>query len=168
MPWRPMTSPDLDRVQELADRIHVDHPEDRDVLAERLELYPAGCHVLEEGGSIVGYALTHPWRFGEPPPLNERLRGIPPVPTTYYIHDVALLPGGRGKGHAADIAERVAEHARSEGFTNMSLVAVNGSRRFWERLGFRAEAVPGLETKLLSYGSDATLMVRDLTTAGRR
>ncbi|HZH53242.1 MAG TPA: GNAT family N-acetyltransferase [Microvirga sp.] len=168
MPWRPMTAPDIDRVQELADRIHVDHPEDREVFAERLALYPQGCHVLVEDGGIVGYAITHPWRFGEPPPLNSRLREIPREADTYYLHDVALLPEGRGRGFAAQGAELIAGRARVAGFTNMSLVAVNNSQTFWRRLGFRAEAVPGLGTKLLSYGSDAVLMKRDLTKASDR
>lgn len=168
MPWRPMTAQDLDRVQELADRIHLDHPEDPEVFAERLALYPQGCHVLEEDGRIVGYAIAHPWRFGEPPPLNSQLRAIPTDADTYYLHDVALLPRGRGKGLAAQGAELIAEHARAAGFANMSLVAVNNSQTFWKRLGFRVASVPGLDTKLLSYGSDAALMKRDLTEASDR
>jgi ribosomal protein S18 acetylase RimI-like enzyme len=163
-----MAHPDLDRVLDLADRIHVDHPEDREVFVERLRLYPQGCHVLAEEGLLIGYAVTHPWRFGEPPPLNSRLGDIPHIATTYYIHDVALLPEGRGRGYAARIAQLLAEHARASGFANMSLVAVNDSQAFWNRLGFHARAVPGLERKLLSYGSDAVLMVRDLKQAGER
>jgi ribosomal protein S18 acetylase RimI-like enzyme len=168
MPWRPMTSRDLDEVQRVADEIHVDHPEDRDVFEERLHLYGRGCHVLAEDGRILGYAITHPWRFAGPPPLNARLGAIPGDATTYYIHDVALLPDGRGRGHAATIADLLAGRAQEEGFTSMSLVAVNGSQTFWGRLGFRRQAVPGLATKLLSYGSDAALMVRDLTEASGR
>lgn len=168
MPWRPMTSQDLDDVLKVADEVHVDHPEDREVLEERLHLHPGGCHVLDEDGRVVGYAITHPWRFAEPPPLNARLRAIPDDATTYYIHDVALLPAGRGRGHAARIGNLLADHAKAQGFVTLSLVAVNGSQTFWERLGFRAEAVPGLAAKLLSYGSDAVLMVRDLREARGR
>lgn len=164
MPWRPMTGEDIDNVKELADRIHRDHPEDRHVFAERQHLYPGGCHVLVDEDRIAGYALTHPWHFGEPPPLNSRLGEIPRDATTYYIHDVALLTTGRGKGHAGEAARLLTDHARRAGFTNVSLVAVNNSTAFWERQGFRVAAAPGLEAKLLSYGPDAALMVRDLTT----
>jgi len=166
MPWRPMTSRDLDAVQTVADRVHRDHPEEREVFVERLRLYGQGCHVLAEDGEVLGYALTHPWRFAEPPPLNSRLGDIPRDAATYYVHDLALLPEGRGRGHAGVIARMLADHARAQGFGTLSLVAVNGSQTFWKRLGFREEAVPGLETKLLSYGSDAAFMVRDLTEAG--
>ena len=162
MPWRPMTPQDLPQVQILADTIHVSHPEDFEVLAERQRLYPQGCLMLVEGEDPIGYALTHPWRFGEPPPLNELLRAIPSDATTYYIHDVALMPVARGKGYALQAADRLVAHAREAGFGNLSLVAVNRSQAFWEKAGFRVTALPGLEAKLSSYGQDAVLMVRDL------
>lgn len=167
MPWRPMTLQDLDRVQVLADAIHPAHPESRDVFTERRRLYPEGCHVLEAEGRVIGYALSHPWRWGEPPPLNSRLGEIPRNASTYYIHDIALLPEARGKGYASQIVERAAEHAREAGLGSLSLVSVNRSQVVWERLGFRATAAPGLDGKLMSYGSDAVLMVRDLTEAKR-
>lgn len=165
MSWRPMTARDLAQVQALADAIHLDHPEDASVFAERLHLYPQGCLALEENGHLVGYALTHPWHYGKPPALNSSLGEIPHDATTYYVHDVALLPTARGKGHAARIGERLAEHAAKAGIGNLSLVAVNNSQGFWERLGFRRTGVPGLEEKLLTYGPDAVLMTRTLTRA---
>jgi GNAT superfamily N-acetyltransferase len=168
MPWRPMAPQDLGPVQRVAECVHVAHPEDPEVFAERLRLYRHGCHVLDQDGAILGYAIAHPWRFAEPPALNTRLDALPVAATTYYVHDVALLPEGRGRGHAAEAARRLAAHARAEDFATMTLVAVNRSRSFWEKLGFRGRAVPGLETKLQSYGPDAVLMVRHLTTAGDR
>jgi len=165
--WRPMTPQDLDRVQFLADRIHPDHPEGMHVFSERLRLYPQGCHVLAAKVRLIGYAIAHPWRLGEPPPLNSRLGAIPPEPSTCYIHDVALLPEARGKGCASEIVDNLADHAREAGLGNLSLVAVNRSWMFWEKLGFCAAALPGLEEKLRSYGPDSMLMLRDLTKATR-
>jgi GNAT superfamily N-acetyltransferase len=162
-----MTDADLADVQALADTIHVDHPEDAAVFADRLRLYPQGCAVLDVDGRLIGYALTHPWRYGEPPPLNSELRHIPQNATTYYLHDVALLPEARGRGYAMQIGDRLMCHAEQEGFPNLSLVAVNGSQPFWEKLGFRVTVIPGLESKLLSYGPDAVLMVRHLTQSER-
>lgn len=162
MSWRPMTGGDLAAVQILADTIHIDHPEEPHVFAERLRLYPQGCAVLEVDGRLIGYALTHPWRYGEPPALNSHLRHIPTDATTYYVHDVALLPEARGRGYAMAMGDWLVDHAAQGGLPNLSLVAVNGSQPFWERLGFRATVIPGLESKLLSYGPDAVLMVRNL------
>ncbi len=165
MPWRPMTPQDLARVQVLADAIHADHPEDAEVLAERQRLYPQGCLMLVEGERALGYALSHPWQRGEPPPLNTQLGALPKEATTYYIHDVALLPEARGKGYASQAADMLIEHARAAGFGSLSLVAVNRSQAFWEGAGFRATAASGLEAKLASYGPDAVLMVRDLASS---
>jgi GNAT superfamily N-acetyltransferase len=159
-----MTPGDLPQVQILADTIHVGHPEDFHVLAERQRLYPQGCLMLTEDEQAIGYALTHPWSLGEPPPLNGLLGELPAAPTTYYIHDVALRPEARGKGYAVQAADRLVAHARAAGFDNLSLVAVNGSRAFWERVGFRAMALTGLAAKLASYGPDAVLMVHDLAS----
>ena len=164
MAWRLMTPEDMPRVQVLADTIHVGHPEDLEVLAERQRLYPQGCLMLTEGQQAIGYALTHPWHYGEPPPLNGLLGKLPAAPTTYYIHDVALLPAARGKGYAVQAAERLIAHARAEGFGNLSLVAVNRSQAFWERFGFRMVSITSLDAKLASYGPDAVLMVRDLAS----
>jgi GNAT superfamily N-acetyltransferase len=46
-----MTANDLVAVKALADRIHVDHPEDMHVFAGRLRLHPAGCWVLAHPGA---------------------------------------------------------------------------------------------------------------------
>ena len=164
MSWRLMTSEDMPRVQVLADSIHVCHPEDLEVLAERQRLYPQGCLMLTEDQQAIGYALTHPWHYGEPPPLNGLLGKLPAAPTTYYIHDVALLPVARGKGYAVQAADRLIAHARAAGFGNLSLVAVNRSQAFWERVGFCVLSITGLDAKLASYGPDAALMVRDLAS----
>ncbi|MGF9763970.1 GNAT family N-acetyltransferase [Microvirga sp. 0TCS3.31] len=164
MAWRPMTPQDLTQVEALADAIHVSHPEDPEVLAERQRLYPQGCFMLIEDKRAIGYALTHPWRFAEPPPLNRLLGAIPAQATTYYIHDIALVPEARGKGYAAQITDRLVSHAREARFDNLSLVAVNKSQVFWEKAGFRVIAVPDLRPKLASYGPDAALMLRNVAS----
>jgi ribosomal protein S18 acetylase RimI-like enzyme len=163
VPWRPMTPEDFTAVKALADAIHLDHPEDMDVFVERQGLYPQGSHVLVDDGCMIGYALTHPWILGEPPSLNARLGALPPRPSTYYVHDLALSPGARGKDHASKAVEMLVRHARENGFANLSLVAVKGSQNFWKRMDFQIKAIPGLERKLASYGSDAVFMVRNLT-----
>ncbi|MFD0462089.1 hypothetical protein ACFQY9_09505 [Microvirga aerilata] len=64
MPWRPMTPQDLAQVQVLADAIHVDHPEDAAVIAERQHLYPQGCLVLAEGRAWVAMRSPIPGGSG--------------------------------------------------------------------------------------------------------
>ena len=78
--WRPMEPVDLEEVHSIADRTHPDHPEDFAVLAERRQLFPDGCKVLDRDGAIVGYAISHPWLFGAPPALNSLLELCQPNP----------------------------------------------------------------------------------------
>lgn len=162
--WRPATENDLAAVVAIADVVHVNYPEDAATIADRLRLYPAGCALLELDGKPAGYTLTHPWRYGAPPTLNMMLGAIPERPTTYYIHDLALLPQTRGTGAGAAMAEAIVAHARETGHDNASLVAVNSSVPFWSRVGFEVVHEPALAAKLLTYDADARFMVRKLTT----
>jgi GNAT superfamily N-acetyltransferase len=158
-----MAPADLPAVGALAERIHPAYPEDDAVFAERLRLYPAGCHVLARGAGIVAYVVSHPWH-GEPPALNTLLGALPAAPSMLYIHDLALAPEARGTGAASEIVSQLAGHARGIGVPGLSLVAVNGSADFWRRRGFEARHDPALDRKLRSYGGDAQLMTRSLDT----
>ncbi|MFA5952431.1 MAG: GNAT family N-acetyltransferase [Hyphomicrobium sp.] len=163
--WRAMQTVDLAAVSSLGDLVHVNYPEDAGVFAERLRLYPAGCFLLEgEAGSAIGYAVTHPWHFKKPPELNSMLGALPEPASSYYIHDIALLPAGRGSGAASRLVAAIIAHARETGAPNISLIAVNGSIPFWARHGFEVDADPALDAKLKSYDDDARFMVRPSRT----
>jgi GNAT superfamily N-acetyltransferase len=161
--WRPMTADDLQATCALSATIHQAYPEDDAVFAERLRLYPAGCHVYAAAESVAAYVLSHPWREFDAPPLNSLLGELPATPSTYYIHDLALAPYARGTGAAASIVRKLADQAREAGLHTMSLVAVNGSAGFWQRQGFVQTEVPALAEKLRSYRDEGVrFMVRML------
>lgn len=160
--WRAVTSADLPAVMAVAAAVHPGYPEDEEVFAERLALYPAGCLCLADAQGVAGYALSHPWRLREVPALNTLLGAIPADAAAYYIHDLALLPRTRGAGAAADIVAHLAEHARASGLAIMALIAVNGSAGFWQRHGFRVTHDPSLDRKLASYDDAACYMTREL------
>ena len=164
--WRDMSVTDLPAVSALATRIHPAYPEDDAVFAERLQLYPAGCRVLEGEQGLVAYVVSHPWRHLEPPALNALLGALPTQPSTFYIHDLALAPEVQGTGAGGEIVALLADHASVTGLSSMSLIAVNGSSGFWQRQGFEAVQDPLLDPKLRSYGDDARFMVRSLVPAG--
>ena len=160
--WRPMNGSDLDGVMAVAEVVHPDYPERPAVFAERLELFPPGCHVLADGGDVFGYIVSHPWRAGEPVPLDSLLEALPAVEGTRYLHDIALLPEARGAGHAGRGVARVVRDAYLAAAPSLSLVAIPGTQPFWEGQGFavRSEALaPGA---LGAYGGGAVWMVRDL------
>jgi GNAT superfamily N-acetyltransferase len=160
--WRTMTAFDLTAVDAIANQVHPDFFEASDVLAERQALYPNGCYLLEIGERPAGYVLSHPWRQGSLPALNTLLGALPTDADTYYLHDLALLPVTRRIGAASFIVEALIKHAAAQGFASMHLVAVNGSRGFWERHGFVVDVVPALAEKLRSYEDSAAYMVRPL------
>jgi ribosomal protein S18 acetylase RimI-like enzyme len=157
-----MTPRDLSAATGIANLVHVDFPEDAAVFEERLKLYPPGCWVLGQGSDIAGYLVSHPWRFGTPPALNSQLGELPADASTYYIHDLTLLPAARGSGAASAIVRQILAHAMQRGFANVSLVAVSGSAPFWQTHGFRLKGDDAdIRRELVSYGGDAHFMVRD-------
>ncbi len=160
--WRTMTGYDLDAVARIANTVHPDFYESPEVLAERQRLYHHGAYLLEVNERPAGYVLSHPWRLGSLPALNTLLGQLPELSDTYYIHDLALMPVARRVGAASYITNALSKHARAQGFPTMSLVAVNGSQGFWERHEFEVVDIPELFPKLLSYASEARLMVRRL------
>ncbi len=160
--WRAMMAEDVFGVVAVAAAVHPKFHEEAEVLAERQRLFPQGARLLERQGRVVGYALSHPWRRGELPRLNSLLGAIPKDASTYYIHDLALLPEARGTRAAGEVVASLEALARSLLFTSMSLVAVNGSSRFWEKHGFRVVGSPELSLKLASYEEAAALMVKPL------
>jgi hypothetical protein len=157
-----MTPGDLPAMLIIADIVHPAYPEAAAVFIERLALYPQGCLVLENGEAPVGYIVSHPWLYGEPPRLNSLLESVPVNPTTYYIHDIALLPEARGTGAAASAVERLVVHSGLHGFSNLSLIAVNNSVEFWRRHAFHAVEDSKLARKLLSYDANARFLVREI------
>jgi GNAT superfamily N-acetyltransferase len=163
--WRPMREGDLAAVPAVAAVVHPDFPEDVSVFAERLRLSPDGCFALEAAtaaGGLAGYMVSHPWHAGSPPALDTLLVALPEPPGTWYLHDLALLPAARGSGAGAAIVAALADQARRQGFSTLSLVAVGGSSGFWQRQGFSAADDPALSQKLASYGATARFMVRVL------
>ena len=157
-----MTAYDLPAVEKIAAVVHPGFPESSEVLADRQRLYHNGCYLFEIREKPAGYVLSHPWRAGAPPALNSMLGEIPADATTYYLHDLALLPVARRIGAASEIVEALTKHATVRGFSTMSLIAVNGSQGFWQKHGFAVTEIPELDGKVESYEASARLMVKQL------
>jgi len=160
--WRALTGYDFGAVFEIANKVHPGFFEAEAVLAEKFALYGNGCYLLEVSEKPAGYVLSHPWRRGDLPALDQMLGAIPVDADTYYIHDLALLPLTRGLGAARQIVTALTKHAQVMGYPTMSLVAVNGSVPFWEKQGFVVEERPELAGKLAAYEEAARYMVKAL------
>lgn len=160
--WRPMRNDDLAAVAAISDAVHgAAYTEAPAIYAERLALYPAGCHVFARGGAIDGYLIGHPWRRDDPPELNRPLGAIPPDADGYYLHDLALLPSARGTGAGRAALALALRQAAAAGFDDVTLTAVGGADAFWAAQGFAYVDREGPSP----YGADTHLMRR--TTASR-
>lgn len=154
-----MTDSDLPGVMRVANDIHRDLPETEAVVRERLNLYPAGCFVLVDNEEVGGYIMSFPVRHGKPPALNTLLGEIPPDADQYYLHDLAILPGFRGRGAAREGIGKVLEVAKR--YPSTCLISVYGTVPFWGRFGFTREPVDAvMEEKLHGYGEGATYLQR--------
>lgn len=163
--WRNMQEYDLGKIIAIAAQLYPTYHEDDQIYAERLALCPNGCLVLEVNRSVVGYAISHPWLDRQVPALNSLLQAVPTEPSTYYIHDVALLPVARGLGAVNQLLEYLLAAARSHGLSTMSLTAVNNSYDFWIRHGFVALDDPALQKKLNSYDLAARFLSKNIAAS---
>ncbi|WP_417463938.1 GNAT family N-acetyltransferase [Kordiimonas sp.] len=157
--WRQMTADDMRAVIELAAEIHLDHPEDDDVIIERPTFFPEGCFVLQAEDAILGYTLVHPAEFEKPPALNALIGTAPQGTDTLHIHDIALSPKARGTGASGDALKLIKEKGKHAGYKRISIVAVNGTEPFWQKHGFEHHTSPKLEEKLASYDGTASYML---------
>ncbi len=104
-----------------------------------VRLYPDGCRLA---GEDAGYIFSHPWRKGEPRPLNTSAWTLPAEPNCLYLHDLAIHPDRRSQGTAQTLVDYFFDHCRSLQLPEACLTAVQGSAAYWERHGFRiVEAV---------------------------
>lgn len=162
--WRLMQASDLPTVIQIAAQVHPGYPEDEAIFIERQRLYPQGCWVRQHAGQLCGYLISHPWELDTPPSLNSMLHALPNLASSYYLHDIALLPTARGTNATGEILAHLYAHALGAGLCNLSLIAVNQSSHFWQKQRFQPanHLVPA--AKLISYDVDACYMVRTLTS----
>jgi hypothetical protein len=160
--WRSMQVSDLAHVCGIAAAVHPNLPERPEVFAEKLRLNTPGCFVLEHAREIVGYAICHPWRLYEIPPLDAYLVSLPSRPDCLYVHDVAISREARGRRSLAALMKVMIGRCRADGLSALALVSVHGTADMWGKFGFREAPDARLGAKLQSYGPDARYMIAAL------
>lgn len=152
-----MRADDIAAVGAISDAVHGPaFTEAPAVYAERLALYPAGCHVFERNGVVAGYLISHPWHRDRAPALDRPLGAIPADADGYYLHDLALLPAARGTGAGKAALALVLAEAAAAGFADVTLMAVSGADSFWAAQGFTLADADSPSP----YGADTHLMRR--------
>ncbi len=78
--------------------------ESSEALTSRLVLSPNTCWTATlPDGTLAAYLFTHAWPEDALPPLDDVLarNWMPAATLTWFVHDMAVAPVGRGTGLAA-------------------------------------------------------------------
>ncbi|WP_420208248.1 GNAT family N-acetyltransferase [Candidatus Electronema sp. JC] len=164
--WCSLLPEDIDQANMIADSIHTTLPERPDIFIEKRNLFPEGCCKLVKNGAMVGYGISHPWTLYAVPPLDEYLVCLPKEPNCIYIHDVAVLPQGRGLGALDQYVEYIKHISTNIRISSIALVSVYGTDVLWKKFGFFTPNILNridLIQKISSYGESAKYMVLNFT-----
>ncbi|SPA51253.1 GNAT family N-acetyltransferase [Cupriavidus taiwanensis] len=146
--------------------------ESETALASRLALSPATCWVAHDPAqrsSLAAYLFTHAWPEDSLPPLDGVLddgwRRHTATSLTWFVHDMAVAPAGRGAGLAPRLYAAAQAAAHAAGLRRSRLIAVQSAAPWWRRLGYApvpAQTAARHAGKLAAYGASAVLMERTL------
>ncbi|MFH8978202.1 GNAT family N-acetyltransferase [Streptomyces sp. NPDC017890] len=134
-------------------------------LRSRYRASPSTCFVLEHAGAFGGYLLALPYPLFRCPDLSLAERGVGYEGhrgSNLHLHDLALAERVRGLGMARRMTRHLEETGREARHRSLSLVAVQGSRPLWSRLGYRPRPEVALPA---GYGVEAVYMTKSLGSA---
>lgn len=134
-------------------------PESDASLHAKLSASQSTCFIASIGGDVVGYLISLPWEFSNPPALNAQTCRLPDSPDCLYLHDLAVAPEARRFGTGRALVDAFLAQLQASGLGRASLVAVQDSAPYWERYGFRPVPLSApLEAKLATYGERVLYM----------
>lgn len=157
---RAMTAADIPAVLKIQAACYTElTPESNESLHAKLSASQSTCFVASRDGEIVGYLISLPWEFANPPVLNAETCRLPLLPDCLYLHDLAVTPNARKFGAGRALVKAFLTQLKMLGIGRASLIGVQNSAPYWERHGFRAAplSVP-LKAKLSTYGANAVYM----------
>jgi ribosomal protein S18 acetylase RimI-like enzyme len=159
---RPMRHADLTSILEIQAMCYTELiPESEDSLKAKLSASPSTCYVACQLDSVIGYLISSPGLFESPPELDAATFSLPPNPDSLYLHDVAVAPHARRSGAGRALVEKFIVQSRDMNFRHASLIAVQNSKSYWQRYGFRpVRQTSALKAKLSSYGDNVEYMER--------
>ena len=80
---------------------------------------------------------------------------------TWFVHDMAVAPAGRGTGLAPRLYKAALQAALEAGLQHSRLIAVQAAVNWWRRLGYAPMAAQHAAVharKLAGYGPGALIM----------
>ena len=137
--------------------------ESRESLQAKLTTSPSTCLIASLEDSVVGYLISLPWEFANPPLLNAPTCQLPASPNCLHLHDLAVTPRARQFGAGLTLVQALLAQVKTRNLERASLISVRGSAPYWRRHGFRAvpQSEP-LKAILATYGDGVVYMERAL------
>lgn len=143
--------------------------EDGALIARRLAAAPRTGWVAGHGiegekeEAVRAYLAAYPSQAGKLTPLHGEFE-VAAAPDALYLHDLAVHPAAAGLGLGPRLVRHAWDHALRSGWRQSTLVSVQASIGFWERLGYAATRPDGplQQARLATYPGDAAYMMRRL------
>lgn len=109
--------------------------EGRAALESKVRASPATCFALDVERGLAGYLLALPYPASEVPELSRR-EEVAFRSRNLHLHDLVIAEDLRGAGLGKRLLRHLTLRARTQGYEQISLVAVGSSRTFWSANGF--------------------------------
>ena len=161
---RLMHADDLPEIMDIQLEIYSDAlQESAEIIAQRLAQVPDLALVAEDAQGICGYLFSYRSQRGSITPLDG-LFVEPEKSDCLYLHDLGVAPRALKRGIGPSLVKHKLQIARQAGLQHCSLVSVQNSASFWQRLGFQAQSVMNRQqtVALHSYGVPAVYMQKAL------
>lgn len=161
---RLMHPDDLPEILDIQLKVYDDAlQETAEVIAQRLAQVPDLAIVAQDSQGICGYLFSYRSQQGVVTPLDGEFVE-PPSSDCLYLHDLAVAPRALRRGIGPSLVKHKLRIARQAGLQHCSLVSVQDSAPFWQRLGFTTQKTthPQHIAALASYGVPAVYMQRRL------
>ncbi len=161
---RLMHTDDLPEIMDIQLQVYTDAlQETPQVIAQRLEQVPDLAIVAEDQQGICGYLFSYRSQRGAITPLDGEFVE-PPHSDCLYLHDLAVAPRALKRGIGPSLVKHKLGIARKAGLQHCSLVSVQDSASFWQRMGFKTQHTSSSNqvSALASYGVPAVYMHRTL------
>jgi GNAT superfamily N-acetyltransferase len=115
-------------------------------------------------GQVAAYLVGYWSRWGKVSPLGQAFAHSLD-PEVLYLHDLAIGRSLRGQGAAQALLAVAQQVCADRGMQGMTLVSVNGSQPFWQRMGWQVLTLDAAgQQALTSYAGDAVCMGWPRTT----
>ncbi|WP_235425635.1 GNAT family N-acetyltransferase [Cellvibrio mixtus] len=133
-----------------------------DVIIERFNAVPDTSWVVEGKQGVCGYLVGYLSHHGYVTPWGETFSHKLNA-DHLYLHDLAISTTAAGFGLGPRLVKYALEQAQRRALRGATLVSVQDSKGFWQKLGFREFLMltPAQQQHLATYAGPAFYMTQD-------